>query len=378
MKILISVSYYVPHISGLTNSVKNLAELLGKNGYEVTILTTQHIKGLSLKEKINNVTVKRIPYLFNIHKGFFMPQFIFSTYNTLKDSDQVIISLPQMEGFLLAVLAKIMRKRIHCIYVCDVTFGKGFLSKVIGQALSVSNALSLRLADNVITLTDDFRKTMPILDSLASEIHVIDPVIIEPVINQKVKEAIAERLPQKTYYVGFIGRIAAEKGIEYLLETIPALRRDLGDNFVLVLAGPLQTVGEGAYAKRIDAEISQNKEHVVQLGELQDSELGAFYANLDVLVLPSINSTEAFGMVQVEAMLCGTPVVASDLPGVRTPIVRTGMGEISKVKDSVDLAEKIIKVLKNKKLYIKKREIVREHFSASKILSQYRRLLSSS
>ena len=51
-------------------------------------------------------------------------------------------------------------------------------------------------------------------------------------------------------------------------------------------------------------------------------------------------------MVQVEAMLCGTPVVASDMPGVRTAVQKTGFGRLAKKRDSQDLAEKISDLLK--------------------------------
>ena len=54
--------------------------------------------------------------------------------------------------------------------------------------------------------------------------------------------------------------------------------------------------------------------------------MGSFYTCIDVLVVPSINSTEAFGLVQVEAMMMGVPVVASDLPGVRVPVQKQGWG----------------------------------------------------
>jgi glycosyltransferase involved in cell wall biosynthesis len=67
----------------------------------------------------------------------------------------------------------------------------------------------------------------------------------------------------------------------------------------------------------------------------------------DVLVLSSINSTESFGMVQVEAMICGTPVVATDLPGVRQPVGSTGMGRVVPIRDAHALAEAVIDMLRD-------------------------------
>lgn len=61
---------------------------------------------------------------------------------------------------------------------------------------------------------------------------------------------------------------------------------------------------------------------------MPDEDLGDFYASLDVFALPSVNAFEAFGIVQVVAMLAGVPVLASDLPGVRIPVRETGFGII--------------------------------------------------
>src|SRR6185503_11690533 len=112
MRVLISISYYSPHISGLTIATKNLAELLAKNGYKITVLATQHNKSLPQQEIVNGVAVERIPYLFKLYKGFIMPGFILSVYKALKKVDQVIINLPQAEGFIVALLAKLLNKKI--------------------------------------------------------------------------------------------------------------------------------------------------------------------------------------------------------------------------------------------------------------------------
>ena len=61
--------------------------------------------------------------------------------------------------------------------------------------------------------------------------------------------------------------------------------------------------------------------------------------------MPSLNSTEAFGLVQVEAMSCGTPVIATDLPGVRVPVKMSGMGRIVPVADAGAIAKAILDIL---------------------------------
>jgi len=64
-----------------------------------------------------------------------------------------------------------------------------------------------------------------------------------------------------------------------------------------------------------------------------------------VLVIPSLNSTEAFGLVQIEAMINGVPSIASNLPGVRQPVQMHGMGRVTPIGSSSALAEALIEVL---------------------------------
>ena len=97
---------------------------------------------------------------------------------------------------------------------------------------------------------------------------------------------------------------------------------------------------------------------------------------MDCLVLPSTDNLETFGIVQAEAMVCGVPVVASNLPGVRVPVMMTGMGEIASVTDNNDLAEKIIMVLKNKEKYIKKAKNL-DKFDYKKTVDQYEKVFMS-
>ena len=68
-------------------------------------------------------------------------------------------------------------------------------------------------------------------------------------------------------------------------------------------------------------------------------------------MLPSINSTESYGLVQVESMACGTPVVASNLPGVRVPVQMTGMGRLFPPANPSALAEALIGVLDHPATY---------------------------
>jgi len=174
--------------------------------------------------------------------------------------------------------------------------------------------------------------------------------------------------------IGFAGRVAAEKGIEYLFDCIPFLL-EKGYFPKIVIAGPKEeVVGEAKYVAGIKRLSLRYKEKIVFLGNLSQSSMSAFYRQIDLLVLPSINRTESFGLVQVEAMLNGCPVVATDLPGVRVPVKLTKMGLLVSPRNTNLLAQSVIKILKNKKEFLRLPKEIKKIFSYQETINQYERL----
>jgi glycosyltransferase involved in cell wall biosynthesis len=107
---------------------------------------------------------------------------------------------------------------------------------------------------------------------------------------------------------------------------------------------------------------------------LRPEQLPAFYGALDCLLMTSVNSTESFGLVQVEAMFCGTPVVATDLPGVRQPVQTTGMGLIVPIADSGALAQGIGQVLTSRHTFVRPRAEVERIYDIHACVSGYEKL----
>jgi glycosyltransferase involved in cell wall biosynthesis len=143
--------------------------------------------------------------------------------------------------------------------------------------------------------------------------------------------------------VGFVGRIVFEKGLPVLVQAMRLLRERHPDA-TLIVAGEGAAVAGGGVLAGLAREVADDP-GVVLTGFLPEEDLPALYSMCDVLALPSIDPLEAFGMVQVEAMLCGCPVVASDLPGVRLPVARTGMGVLVPPGDPDRLAEALAELI---------------------------------
>jgi glycosyltransferase involved in cell wall biosynthesis len=140
-------------------------------------------------------------------------------------------------------------------------------------------------------------------------------------------------------------------------------------------------LGEERYAARLKPMIKKLDDHWNFLGILDDHELSAFYQLCELTVLPSTNSTESFGIVQVESMVSGTPVVASKLPGVRQPVLMTGMGLLVSPADAQSLSDGIKKILEQPKRYQGDVKDVINRFSSQHIAEEYeglfQRLVSS-
>ena len=111
------------------------------------------------------------------------------------------------------------------------------------------------------------------------------------------------RARHRTPIVLFVGRLVPYKGVDVLLRAL----RGIEATTLLVGAGPLRTVLE---TQARELRLSR----VRFLGEVSDTELTALYHAADLFVLPSVTRAEAFGVVQLEAMACGVPVVSTDLP----------------------------------------------------------------
>src|SRR5581483_5791459 len=138
MKILVSIAYYAPYISGLSLCAQHIIEGLEKKGSNITVLTTQYKKMLPFTEKINSVEVVRVPYLFAISKGFVMPAYIFEVFKYVKKNDIVLINMPQAEAVIVACIARFLGKPILTIYHCELQLPKTILNTLIQWLLPVS------------------------------------------------------------------------------------------------------------------------------------------------------------------------------------------------------------------------------------------------
>jgi glycosyltransferase involved in cell wall biosynthesis len=269
--------------------------------------------------------------------------------------DVVQLHLPQFDAPGVALRARMFGKPVVLTYHCDLFLPPGLFNRVVNLVVKFQNNLAALLADRIVTYTQDYADNSPYLSRYRRKLTPFLPPVVLPHAEPGAIESFAGKYQTRLRrpVIGMVTRFAAEKGVEVLLDSLPVVFEKYPQAQVL-FAGQYQNVmGEQAYFDRLMPRIKKYQERNCWkfLGNLSQQELAAFYPNIDVLVVPSLNSTEAFGLVQVEAMMSDIPCVASALPGVRRPVQMHAMGKVVPIGDSAALAGAILGIIDEKDKY---------------------------
>lgn len=373
MKIVEVLTYYRPWVSGLTIYVERLSKALARQGHEVTVLTSQYDPELPLYDVIEGVKVVRIPVSARVSKGVLMPGFGPMAWKLAQQADILHLHLPQFDAPGVAMRGRILGKPVVLTYHCDLQLPQGSFNRMVDRVVGSMNQLAGQLADAVVTYTRDYGTHSPFLSQfLDNKLHIIPPPVELPDFTVADVKAFRDKHQiGDEPVVGIICRLAAEKGVEVLLKALPIVREAFPKVRVLHAGQYQNIIGEEAYAERLAPLFDAYKNHYHLLGNIEGAELSAFYNCLDCLCVPSLNSTESFGLVQIEAMQNEVPVAACALPGVRQPVSMTGMGEVTAVSDHTALAQAIINILRNKQAYQRDSKLIADSFSPDTTAQAY-------
>lgn len=378
MKILIVLTYYRPHTSGLTIYAERLAKALVCRGNQVTILTSQFDKNLAREEIIDGVRVVRAPVLLRISKGVIMPTFGILATKLVLEHDVIHLHLPQFDAAGLALRGRIFKKPTVITYHCDLLLPRGFINWLVNQVVHLMNRIAAFFTHRVVAYTQDYADHSPFLSSNKHKLEVINPPVAMPeVTKQEVARFKKKFNPDgNSPVIGMAARFATEKGVEVLISAAREIVKKYPQT-VVWFAGPYENImGEEHYYERLKPQIDElaDQGNWRFLGLLNPKEMAAFYQNLDMLVIPSLNSTESFGLVQIEAMMKGVPSIASNLPGVRQPVLRHEMGRVIPIGSAQDLAKVACELASMKKPAQKKLAEIKTMYAPDTIAHVYEKL----
>ena len=367
-RVLIVVNYFFPYISGVSECARAIARSLATQ-HDVTVLTGKHRPELSDQETCAGYRIVRAEPLFFLDKGYISFAFIRQFRNLSRKSDVVNLHLPMLESGLLSLLTA---QPLLTTYHCDMAVVGTVVNRFAVLAVRLSMRLALKQSAKIVVLSRDYAMTSALLRSHQSILVEVPPP------NRFDSDAPALSCTDdcKTLICGFVGRFVPEKGIRTIVESA----RQLGDEPIeFWLAGDHTEVAGGSIFESIREAVESLGGSVKILGRLSDHELKDFYRRIDILLLPSVNRFEAFGLVQLEAMTFGATVVTSDMPGVRAVVRRTGIGQLCD-PDSADSLTAAIRRAKVERANISRVQVhlaVRREFGNEKFVDSYLSLIRS-
>ncbi len=346
MRVLLINKLYDPWIGGVETVVKQIAEGIADAGDDVTVLVGNELTGSDEQVYTNNgvkiFKVKSFAFRFSTPISFFY----LSRFRELsKNADVIHFHTPNPLGELAANFTKIGKKTKVLVTVHADALQTRW--KILAPIYNLFLQRLLKRADT-ITVTgksnansfECLRKhqhkvvVVPLAYNFSNDLSVetIDP---EPFLSRfKIKR------DQKTLL--FVGRLSYYKGIDYLLDAVK-----------LVPDVQLIIVGDGEMKEHVVNRIqSEDLNRVIMTGPLDDASLLQAYKASSIFVLPSTTTSEAFGIVQAEAMKFGLPVINTDLPTAVPSVSLNGETGITvKPADVQELKEAIEKICNNSDLY---------------------------
>lgn len=373
LRILIFIHYYFPHRTGLTIHVQQVAEELVRRGHEVTVITTRYHHDLPRDEEMHNgVRVIRLWAAFKFSRGMITPALPWAAYLAMRQADVVSIHTPTPEVGLVAAIAKIAGVNVVATHHGDLVLPQGFMNRIIQGGMFLMYKFMAMNAAQLIGYSQDYAENSYYLKPFLDKTTVNYPPITMPKPDMEAALALRKEWQIGTDpIIGYSGRFVEEKRPELAILALETIKQQY-PNARLVFAGEYDIPYEDTW-QRQQPIVEKYKENLIFLGLLKDRQaLANFYAACDVLVLPS--DTECFALVQVEAMLSGTPVVMTDVVGGRVPVTVTGMGKLAKQGDAASIGQAVLDILNAPEKYQKSREHIEECFSFEETVNRYEEL----
>jgi glycosyltransferase involved in cell wall biosynthesis len=355
--VVVGLNYYAPYVSGVSEAARVTAEGLAARGWRVLVVCGHHDRGTPSKETINGVDVIRTRVGARIGKGIISPGFVPTIARWARRARLVHLHAPMLEtGAIAAAVGN--RVPLVVTYHCDVNLPDSAFNRFQVAMLDRSHRNAFKRAAAICVTSEDYAKSSRVAADLAGRTTEIPP----PSLLRPIGEPTYRDGPG--LHVGFLGRIVEEKGLEYLVAGF----RELGPDARLLIGGEFAKVG--SVIEKVTAAIGDDP-RIRMLGFVPDAALSDFYASLDLFALPSINSLEAFGIVQAEAMMLGIPSLASDLPGVRVPVRSTGFGTLVAPRDAEAITAGLRRLETAELDRAAGAALAQEHFLADNVIDQH-------
>ncbi len=372
-KIIFVTPYFFPKIGGLENYAYNICKgLKYRYKWDVVVITSNHVTRKYEEDLIDGIKIFRLPYWFKISNTPINPLWFFSIKKIINEFKPDIINAYTPVPFIadIACLVKSNTKLI-LTYLNDLDKSNLILKIIIFIYQLILGNNTLIKSAKIIAISNFYLDKSTILSKYSDKISVISPgvntEIFVPTNTQphlKVKNIL---------FVGNLDKTNMHKGLNYLLEAISYIKKC---EIKLIIVGKGDAID--IYKKQIKR---LHIENIVEFFQAKtDIELAKYYNRSDVVVLPSYNNSEGFGMVLLEAGACGKPVIGTKVGGVPYAVNNNKTGLLVEPKDSKALSKAIYKIINNpilaKKMGKNGRDRVKEKFKWIHQIKRYNDVIS--
>jgi len=394
-KIAHIVSTYPPYKGGMGNSAHTFASGLAKlNKNHIEVFTPRFNKNSQIfLEKKNYLKIHYLAPLIKIGNGAMLPQLLWR----LRKFQIAHLHYPFFGTAEIVLLAKLINPQLKLIlhYHMDSRASgmKGWIFSLYNKTIlpilaRLSSHVTCASLDYIehSSLRNYYHKNPNKFSEIPFGVNVekFSPQNIKP--ESDIRECrLQDKIHSKTSQILFVGNLDSsyhDKGLDVLLAAV----RNILDQSKSVHRSSenqnsggslkLNIIGSGNREKEFK-QIAKNfkiEKNVAFLGKVSENDLIKNIQNCETLILPSKTRSEAFGIVLIEAMSCAKPVIASNLPGVRSVFIDGQTGFLVEANNQKDLIDKILKIINNpeksKIMGQAARKLVLEKYNQEKIIQK--------
>lgn len=375
--------------------IYNLSMQLIKKEIDIEVIAP-HDHGCKFTENWDELRIHRFPYFYP--SKYQRLCYGAGILQNIKHSLLAMVQLPFLSIaeilYSLFIIRKCKADLIHAHWclpqgltgvICSRIYGIPCVttihgSDVYGLKIPFLNSLNARVIKDADACTANSKRTAQASREISGREDIdIIPMGIDPDLFTKSfdVEVLRNKYEIEGESILFVGRLIDWKGIDDLINAVPKILKKYPRTKLLL-------VGEGPFKGKL-VKLSKSLDvtnNILFIGEVSQEKLLQYYSLANVFVLPSMinyrGETEGLGVVLLEAMACGIPVVGSNVGGIPDIISDGETGLLANQKDPDDLAQKIIRLLADEDL--RKRIIdnglkfVKKNFSLEVIADRFIRI----
>jgi glycosyltransferase involved in cell wall biosynthesis len=353
--------------------LSNLVEIVSSFSDSTYLITGKEGMNLS-KKKYPGICIEGVPYKYwsNICirtlNHIFMQLRISLRLMKLAQSVDIWIFFLDSHALLLPVVtAKLMRKKIIFALTASLTKSAKLTEDTLAKVLVCSEAINYKLSTCVILYSQNLIKEWN-LEKYKDKIYIAHRHFLD-----FDKFTIRKKLDERDILVGYVGRLSEEKGILNFVYAIPAILKERGETKFLI-------GGEGQLLDKIKKYlvVENLNKHVELAGWVPHDELPDYLNMPKLIVLPSY--TEGLPNIMLEAMACGTPVLATPVGAIPDVIKDEGNGFIMKNNSPECIAKNVMMALEYpglERIVKNARELVEKEFTHDAVVHNYKGILEN-